>query len=145
MRLGGPGAIMTALEWFIFEALILEAGWIGIKELSAMTNLCFMGSVLYSIPIGLNLSVSVLVGNSLGANNAKSAITYTEMALFLAFGASVLKTLVIYLLINYIAMIFTDKAPIRLLMQQTIFAFCANVVPDLMQNVLCGVLKGMGK
>ena len=39
LSLGIPGAIMVFMEWFVFDVIAIEAGWIGVVDLEAMTML----------------------------------------------------------------------------------------------------------
>jgi multidrug resistance protein, MATE family len=73
LSLGLPGALMLQCEWVVYETLVLMAGWIGVSQLSAMSLICNFTTCIFTIPYGLCITVSVLVGNSLGSNRPELA------------------------------------------------------------------------
>jgi Na+-driven multidrug efflux pump len=68
LGLGIPGAVIHGLQWVGFEMLVIMAGWLGQAEVSAMALACYGIMVVYSFSIGINITISVLVGNNIGAN-----------------------------------------------------------------------------
>ncbi len=73
LRYGAPNGIQFFLDIAAFSAFILIVGRIGASQLAA-TNIALNISMLGFMPmIGLGITVSVLVGQSLGANRPNMA------------------------------------------------------------------------
>ena len=83
LGLGIPGAIMITLEWLCFEYLVIMSGWLSIEHQSAVTIVNEFANTNWAPALGLNLTMSVLIGNSLGANNASLAKKYCKNVIFI--------------------------------------------------------------
>ena len=80
-----PNGIQFFLDIAAFSGFILLIGRLGDTELAA-SNIAFNISMLAFMPmIGLGITVSILVGQSLGANHPARAKTATFSALQMSF------------------------------------------------------------
>ena len=85
IRYGLPNGIHFFLDIAAFSAFILIVGRLGAAQLAA-TNIALNVSMLAFMPmIGMGITVSILVGQSLGANNDDMADTATTSAVQMAF------------------------------------------------------------
>ena len=80
-ELGIPGIAMFGLEWGAYEILSLFAGEIGVLELSTISLLLQFGQLIFCIPLGMQLTATVLVGNAMGGNKPHKAKSYTRIAI----------------------------------------------------------------
>ena len=98
IRYGLPNGVQFFLDIAAFSAFILLIGRLGDTELAA-SNIAFNISMLAFMPmIGLGITVSILVGQSLGANNPAKAKMATFSAIQMSFTYMTILAL-LYLLI----------------------------------------------
>lgn len=98
IRYGFPNGVQFFLDIAAFSAFILLIGRLGDTELAA-SNIAFNISMLAFMPmIGLGITVSILVGQSLGANNPAKAKMATFSAIQMSFTYMTILSL-LYLLI----------------------------------------------
>ena len=98
IRYGFPNGVQFFLDIAAFSAFILLIGRLGDTELAA-SNIAFNISMLAFMPmIGLGITVSILVGQSLGANNPAKAKMATFSAIQMSFTYMTILAL-LYLLI----------------------------------------------
>ena len=62
LEMAVPGVVMVMLEWICYEAVTLFASWIDLNKLEAMGILTNFGTFLFCLPLGLNITTSLLVG-----------------------------------------------------------------------------------
>lgn len=84
LKLAGPGVVMLCAEWWSFEVVALGAGWLGTEELEVQGILMNTIALLFMLPLGVGVAVSVRVGNLIGAGNAAAAKRATGVAVGLA-------------------------------------------------------------
>ena len=98
IRYGLPNGVQFFLDIAAFSAFILLIGRLGDTELAA-SNIAFNISMLAFMPmIGLGITVSILVGQSLGANKPAKAKMATFSAIQMSFTYMIILAL-LYLLI----------------------------------------------
>jgi Na+-driven multidrug efflux pump len=94
------------------------------------------GTFVFALPIGLNISASLLVGNSLGDNNPKQALQTAKMVMLLSFIGSLTIAVVLYCLKDVIPLMFTSISSVKLEISSTFFWFAISFIPDMWQNAL---------
>ena len=108
--------IMKALEFWGYEVLSLMSGLLGQDELGASVILFNVDAFIYMIPLGISLSLTSLIGNSLGANRPDTAKLYVNISMGIAMILALIVSLVYFFLRTQIAEIFTsDPELIRLI------------------------------
>ncbi|KXS16294.1 MATE efflux family protein [Gonapodya prolifera JEL478] len=90
MRLGVPGAMMVAAEWWAFELTSLLAGWLGPHSLASHSIITTTGSLTYMLPLGVAVAVTNRIGNALGAGNARAARTAAVTGIIIGAGLGML-------------------------------------------------------
>ncbi|CAN1797692.1 Protein DETOXIFICATION 14 [Linum perenne] len=86
LRFAIPSAMMTCLEWWSYDLLILLAGLLPNPKLeSSVISICFSITYLhYYIPYGFGATISTRVSNELGAGKPKAAKMAVEAVMILA-------------------------------------------------------------
>ena len=72
-ELGLPSAVMTGCEFWIYEAMAIFAGFLGVVPLGTIVIVNSMCSAFYEIGTGLSLAISSMIGRLLGAENVNEA------------------------------------------------------------------------
>ena len=110
IRYGLPNGIQFFLDIAAFSLFILLIGRLGATELAA-ASIAFNVSMLSFMPmIGLGITVSILVGQSLGANESLQAKIGTFSALQISFTYMTILAIIILLIPNLFIYPFSVKA-----------------------------------
>ena len=76
LRLAMPGTLTFFIGWTSTEVLALFAGYLGAEEQSATVLLINYKMLISSVPLGLSLTSSAILGNLIGANMPHLALKY---------------------------------------------------------------------
>ena len=144
MKLGLPSSLMLFLEWGLFELNGLASGRFGEKALDTMAICMQILSMIYMVPLGLNIALCVRVGNGFGAKDLRAV----RIAIF----ASVVM-IVFIVAIDVLLLWFTRYAVPRFFTNNPIIqekyasvvvvVMCFHIFNALM--CICnGIIKGMG-
>ena len=136
---------MVFVEYAVYEILAIYAGWIGITELSAMALILNLGTMTFTVPFGLHLAVCVFVGNSMGEGNSRLGKRYASFSVLFSALVMIIFGLLFILIRDYLPRMFTSEPTTSQLFTGAVFAWCINQIPDSIQIVFCGILKGLGK
>ena len=110
IRYGLPNGIQFFLDIAAFSLFILLIGRLGATELAA-ASIAFNISMLAFMPmIGLGITVSILVGQSLGANEPGQAKIATSSALQISFTYMTILAMLYLLIPNLFIYPFSAKA-----------------------------------
>ena len=74
------------ISWLPQEILVIIAGMIGVHELAAMSILSSFLLFVTDIWLGVGISSSALVGNSLGKNKPNKAKRFSSASIIVSFG-----------------------------------------------------------
>jgi len=121
------------------------ASYIGSIDLA--TNIVAFNfiSLLFNIHMGISFSVCTLVGNSIGRKDVKKAKKYAIVALLSGFLILSIVTIFIVLFRYEIPLMYTGLAEINVLFARTLSIFSIYCLIDCVQNILNGIIKGLGK
>lgn len=84
LKLAVPSAMMLCLEWWVFEGVSIEAGWLSTEELGAYIVLFNLITLLFQVPLGLSFALNSFVGNSMGDNKPKTAKRYFQISILIS-------------------------------------------------------------
>ncbi|XP_064394643.1 multidrug and toxin extrusion protein 1-like isoform X2 [Halichondria panicea] len=144
LKLGLPGFLMVAFEWWTFEISVLVSGSLGETALGVNTILLQLLTLMFMFPLGTGTAVSVRVGNALGAGNSLGAKRASYVALFLqVFIVSLLAT-VLGLCHNVVGRIFTEDEDVIRETSYTLYAALVLIFFDQIQGTISGVFRGAG-
>jgi MATE family multidrug resistance protein len=83
IRKGGPAGLQFTLDVLAFTFFIFLVGRIGKLELAVTNIVLSIQSISFMPAIGFSIGLSTLVGHSLGRNNIKEAVSYTNQTIFI--------------------------------------------------------------
>ena len=136
---------MIGVEWIVYEILAIFAGWIGIEELSAMSLTLNFGTLLYGSSSALALSLTIFIGNAIGDQNAPLAKRYRTVGI--TFGVALGTAVAIFMCAarNFIPIVFTNDPGVNKIFATSLIYYAIVFPFDSVQNVLTGVIRGIGK
>ncbi|GMN38681.1 hypothetical protein TIFTF001_007915 [Ficus carica] len=145
-RFAIPSAVMTCLEWWSFELLILMSGILPNPELeTSVLSVCLSTiSTLYTIPYGLGAAVSTRVSNELGAGNAQAARIATFAAMILAVIETSIVSTALFASRRVFGYSFSNEKEVVDYVTDMAPLVCVSVILDSIQGVLSGVARGCG-
>lgn len=147
LRLGIPGFLMMAMEWWAFELLTLMAGVLpnAVVAVSAHAVLVNINNTLYMVFAGLAVASNIRVGNCLGANAPKQARLACTVALLLTLGISSMFAISLYLFRGVIPSLFLNDAQGIARAASVLAVWAPMEVLDGLNAVVQGIFRGAGK
>ena len=144
-KLGIPIAIATALETVVFSTLSLMVSRFDTTIIASHQAALNFSGFLYSLPISVANTATIIVAYHVGAKNYKLAKSYTALSVALGVISSGVAGLIVLLFDTQIPYLYsTDSGVIdltaHLLIFATGFALC-----DSFASALAGVLRGYKK
>lgn len=144
MKLAFPSAVMTCLEWWIWEIGGFLAGILGEVDLAAQHVMDEVGTIIYMFPLGIHAATCVRVGNALGAGNTNRAIVTCKVALVLSGALAVVQGIVIGSSKSIIGYIFTSDEDIVAIVSKNLTVYTFVQFFDAILCVCSGILVGAG-
>ncbi|ELU15421.1 hypothetical protein CAPTEDRAFT_224570 [Capitella teleta] len=144
-RLCIPGMLMLCMEWWGFEIGVFLTGVLGTTELGAQSVVLQLDSIWFQIPLGIQIASSIRIGQYLGANKPKHALTSAQLGITLVVIASLI-AVVIFLALQYqLPYLFTNVEDVAQLTAQLLPIVALYVFFDGVATACKGVMYGTGR
>ncbi|KAG2436928.1 hypothetical protein HXX76_006447 [Chlamydomonas incerta] len=147
VKFGFPAALMSCLEWWAYEALVIMAGWLPNAEVAlGCLGICLtVSGWVYMVPQAISTAACTRVSNALGAGDAVTAKRNFQAA----YGLVLVTQLAISacLLPNAAGVArFFCPDPVAAALASTLLPITAlNTIGDGMNCVLNGILRACGR
>ncbi|CAN6937571.1 unnamed protein product [Brassica oleracea] len=141
-----PTAMMTCLEWWSFELLLLLSGLLPNSKLeTSVMSICLTTSLLHYVFVdAIGAAASTHVSNELGAGNPKAARAAANAALYLgAFDASFV-SITLYNYRKTWAYIFSNEIEVAQYATKITPILCLSIFVCSFTSVLSGIARGVG-
>lgn len=140
-----PAAILFSADWIGFEILTFMSSFLGSDQLAA--NVCQFNfiSVIFMIHLGLSIATTTLVGNSIGAEHKKKVMEYAYSSLGLGIVLMIISTSLVIFFRSYIPGMYTTEENVGNMFYKLLGIYVVFAVPDSIQIILHGIIKGLGK
>ena len=144
-KLGIPIAIATALETVVFSTLSLIVSRFDTTIIASHQAALNFSGFLYSLPVSVANTATIIVAYHVGAKNYKLAKSYTALSVALGVISSGVAGLIVLLFDTQIPYLYsTDSGVIDLTAHLLIFAI-GFALCDSFASALAGVLRGYKK
>lgn len=144
-KLGIPIAIATALETVVFSTLSLMVSRFDTTIIASHQAVLNFSGFLYSLPVSVANTATIIVAYHVGAKNYKLAKSYTALSVALGVISSGVAGLIVLLFDTQIPYLYsTDSGVIDLTAHLLIFAI-GFALCDSFASALAGVLRGYKK
>ena len=144
-KLGIPIAIATALETVVFSTLSLMVSRFDTTIIASHQAALNFSGFLYSLPISVANTATIIIAYHVGAKNYKLAKSYTALSVALGVISSGIAGLIVFLFDTKIPYLYsTDSGVIDLTAHLLIFAI-GFALCDSFASALAGVLRGYKK
>ena len=144
-KLGIPIAIATALETVVFSTLSLMVSRFDTTIIASHQAAVNFSGFLYSLPVSVANTATIIVAYHVGAKNYKLAKSYTALSVALGVISSGVAGLIVLLFDTQIPYLYsTDSGVIDLTAHLLIFAI-GFALCDSFASALAGVLRGYKK
>jgi MATE family multidrug resistance protein len=145
IRLGVPGVIMLASEWWAFEIMALIAGILGKNSLAAQSILMSTYSLTYMIPLGISVACTSVVGNALGAGDQRMAQLASRASLALGLSIGFFIGVVLFLVRHQWSYLWNDDQEVAQLVATIIPFLSFFQLSDAISAICNSVFLGTGK
>ncbi|KAK1551919.1 hypothetical protein Q3G72_007330 [Acer saccharum] len=139
-------AIMTCLQWWSFELLILMSGLLPNPQLeTSVLSVCLNTiATLYAIPFGLGAAVSTRVSNELGAGDPNMARVVVYVVMLLTVIEAIIVSSILFASRHVFGYMFSNEKEVVDYVTTMAPLVCFSVIMDSIQGVLSGVARGCG-
>ncbi len=144
IKLGTPIGAQFFLEFGIFGAIGLLMGLLGTVPMAAHQVALNLASLTFMAAVGVMQAASVIVGQSVGADDAPRARRLAGAGLVLAVGVMMLTGGTFLLFPEFLAGLYTDQPEVLVITVSLIPIAGFFQVFDGLQVVAVGVLRGVG-
>ncbi|KAK2174353.1 hypothetical protein NP493_810g01019 [Ridgeia piscesae] len=144
-RISIPGMLMLCMEWWGFEIGVFLTGLLGTTELGAQAVLLQIDSLWFQVPLGIQISTSICIGQLLGAGDEMGAKTAARLSIAIIIVIS-LFPLVLFLLFQYqLPYIFTNVSEVAALTSKLMPIVMIYLFFDGIATASKGILYGTGR
>ncbi|KAG2483530.1 hypothetical protein HYH03_017636 [Edaphochlamys debaryana] len=147
IKFGIPAAVMSCLEWWAYEALVIMAGWLPNAEIAlGCLGICLtVSGWVYMIPQAISTAACARVSNALGAGDPVAAKRNFQSAYALVFLTQLAVAACLLPNAPRVATFFCAD-PLAAALTSTLLPITAlNTVGDGMNCVLNGILRACGR
>ncbi|KAG2444219.1 hypothetical protein HYH02_009157 [Chlamydomonas schloesseri] len=147
VKFGFPAAVMSCLEWWAYEALVIMAGWLPNAEVAlGCLGICLtVGGWVYMVPQAISTAACTRVSNALGAGDAVTAKRNFQAAYGLVLCTQLAIAAALLPNAARVARFFCPD-PVAAALASTLLPITAlNTIGDGMNCVLNGILRACGR
>lgn len=144
ISLASAGLLLSCLEWWISEAMTLLGGYISVNAQAASVIVNTVQIMMSYITLSFSCTISAMIGSELGDGNVKQAKTIAIQASVNCY-CYVVTVVVICLTFNEsIVNLFISDENVRGLASESLKACSIVFLLDSMQQIMQGIIKGLG-
>ncbi|KAI9035751.1 MATE family efflux transporter [Aspergillus affinis] len=144
-RLAVLGILHVGAEWWAFEIVAIAAGWLGAIPLASQSVIMSSDQVINTIPFGIGVVTTSLVGNLLGARDARGARRTAQTAIWLSIFLGGIVLLALLAVKDHFAKIFSDDRGVIDLTARVMPYVALFQVADGINGSCSGCLRAMGR
>jgi multidrug resistance protein, MATE family len=145
LKMAVPSAIMFCADWLGFHVLILYSSYIDLTSLNANVALFNFVTLILSIPTGISIATTVLVGNNIGRNQINLAKLYSVISCVLSITLVLVLNLVLQFFKIGFPYLYTNDPQVAHIFSKLMSFFVLFGIFDSLQLSLNGILIGLGK
>jgi MATE family multidrug resistance protein len=142
LRLGLPIGIHTSLELWVFAAVALLMGRLGVRQLAGHQIALNLAALSYMVPLGVGAAASTRVGNAIGRGDMPAARLSAAVCLGLGAGVMGLFGLLFGFAPRFLAGLYTPDPGVIAMAAMLLPIAAVFQVFDGLQVVGAGVLRG---
>ena len=148
LRLGIPSAILVTTETGMFTAAALMVGVYGSHAIAAASIVVQIAAIAFMLPLGISIAASIQLGRAAGMKHAQNILIIGKAALLCTTAITAIVMIIIWLamdliLITFLASTNPDYEAIRTVAVGLFIITALFQVPDGLQAVLSGGLRGL--
>ena len=126
---------------YAFAGLMM--GWFGAVALAANQIVASIGGVLYMVPLGISIAVSIRIGQAIGAEEQARLVSIGKAALLVIVSWMTLVMIGIFLGGRGIANLLSDDPEVVMLAASMFLIVAAMQIADGVQGTMLGAARGM--
>jgi multidrug resistance protein, MATE family len=145
LTLAVPSMFIICSEWWMFEVLVVFAGWIGVVYIATLIIIFNIHNLLYDISYGLSQAASSQIGRTLAEMGRDSAKDLLKFISLIQIFLMILFSAVLYFGCRSIICLYTDDEAMIDLFESCKYLLILMFNVDSLLIVLGGVIRGIGE
>ena len=142
LKLGLPMSIGGGAEVGFFSILVLMVSSHGVVALAAHQIAMSVTGVMFMIPLGLSMALTIKVSHALGAGQPDNAATYARAGILVVLLIGTINSVLTLSLAPHIASLYSNDAAVVVLAKVLLYLVAAFQIADGLQMVSNGALRG---
>ena len=142
LKLGLPMSVGGGAEVGFFSVLVMMVASHGAVALAAHQIATSFTGVLFMIPLGLAMALTIKVSHALGAGQAENAATYARAGILIVIAIGAVNSLLTVVLAPYIVALYSNDSAVIAVAQMLLYLVAAFQIADGLQVVSNGALRG---
>lgn len=143
LHLGMPIAISVFIEGSLFGAVALLLGALGTTVVAAHQVAINFSGLLFMVPLGLSMAITVRIGNAVGAGDMAGVQGAAKAGLVLLMATQITGALLMLLFAEQIAHLYTNDSEVILMVVELLVLAAIFQIPDGIQVATAGALRGL--
>jgi multidrug resistance protein, MATE family len=143
-KVGIGYTLMMAQGWWAFEVVTLMSTYLGRVTQQAQTILELLAIMNYMIPIALEISASILIGNAIGAGSVALIKHYFKWSMYVALCIGLASEIILIGLRDQIISCFTENEEVTAKIQNAWPAFCFFAFLDILTAIAGSAIWAAG-
>lgn len=143
LHLGMPIAISVFIEGSLFGAVALLLGALGTTVVAAHQVAINFSGLLFMVPLGLSMAITVRIGNAVGAGDMTGVQGAAKAGLVLLMATQITGALLMLLFAEQIARLYTNDSEVILMVVELLVLAAIFQIPDGIQVATAGALRGL--
>ena len=136
-----PCCLVLFISWLPQEILTIFAGMIGVHELAAMSILSSFYLFVSDIWLGIGISSSALVGNSLGENKPNQAKRFTYVSLMISVAFYLTLVWGLFICEDYFILLYTSDSIETSLIKSVFLIYLLDLLGDVLYEATGEILE----
>mmetsp|Transcript_15317 Transcript_15317/g.20195 ORF Transcript_15317/g.20195 Transcript_15317/m.20195 type:complete len:526 (+) Transcript_15317:225-1802(+) len=138
------GGVLSLTEWWFWECVCFMAGHLGVIPLCIHTIAYNVIPIFFMIPLGLNIGLSVRMGNLLATNDVHGAKYLAKLIMFVTIVVASILTLLLFYLRDQVIALFTSDEQVQKGCWEIWSHLCIYMVSLAIFCINGGIMRSLG-
>lgn len=140
-----PGVLMVEAEWLAFEIITFTASKFGTEVLAAQSIVSTTCVLLYQVSFAISIAASTRIAWFVGSASKNALLVATKASIYTAGVFGVFNALILYLLRDFFASLYTDNTKVLHIASQVLIVGAVYQINDFLACTTGGILRGQGR
>lgn len=143
LRTGGPSGLIFAMEVGFISAVTLMVGAMSVTNVAAYQVSLSIITIIWSIPLGLSVSISVMIGKKVGENSFSQISPVCHLGIFSGLIAISVAIVILSMNLQAVVNLYSSDPQVFHVVAGIFIAVCLYLLLDSLQTILVACLRAL--